>query len=59
MIIDSDGIGNATIFGNIVLLIILVVLYVVVSKPQIDACHKKVVLLSVLMEEINALILQY
>ena len=39
--IDSDDIGNAALFGSIPVLVILVILYFVFSRPEIDACHEK------------------
>lgn len=39
--IDSDDIGNACLFGSITIVIILVILYFVFSKPKIDDCHQR------------------
>lgn len=39
--IDSDDVGNAALYGGLPLLVIFIVLYLVFSKPEIEACHDK------------------
>lgn len=39
--IDADDVNSAALFGSIPLLIILIILYLVFSVPEIDKCHEK------------------
>lgn len=39
IMVDLDDIGNATLFGSIPILIILIIWYLVFSVPEIDKCH--------------------
>jgi hypothetical protein len=38
--IDADDVGNAGLFGGILLFIIFLVIYLVWSVPEIKQCHK-------------------
>ncbi len=39
--IDSDDVGNAALFGGVVVFVIFLVVYLVWSRPEIKACHEK------------------
>lgn len=38
--IDSDDVGNGFLYGGLAIGLILLVLYFVFSKPEIDECEK-------------------
>jgi hypothetical protein len=39
--IDWDDIDDAMLFGGLILLAIVLLLFFVFSRPKIDACHEK------------------
>lgn len=39
--IDADDVGNAGMFGGLVLFIIFLVIYLVWSVPEIEQCHEQ------------------
>ena len=38
--VDAEDIGSVAMFGSIPLLIIVIVVYLIYSVPEIDKCHE-------------------
>lgn len=39
--VDIDDVGNAGLFGGILLFVIFLAIYLIWSVPEIDKCHDK------------------